>query len=220
MQAPTQVHPVLMNKANGLNDQASLVKEAPGQVPFMLNLSAESDVWDRRPGRFFSWLGDGFVTYYGVLGWDDDSNTEVSVIGDTAYDMGTQFSVLLELGVRLIIQSSDGSYWDCTPDATSGLIMPTSVVAPSVSAQTAHQTYWYYQPFGFQGTGGVTRLDAAEQYGGWYLSGYANSMAIEAVQQDIYFSYASGFHLRFIDIVGNVWSLSTSDDGNLLPTII
>lgn len=222
MQNPTRSFPSIKVQARGLNDQDSALKLKKGYVPFALNVNASSDVWSRREGRDMEFFTSGVVLYIGQITWQDNTSSEISQIGGSFYDMGNDFTYLLANGTRLYIQSSDGSYWDCTP-GSNGLIFPTTIGtgAPGATPQTANIVLTPVQKFGFiRSDGKVDQLDADEANFGWFLNEYTGSIFPANVTTDVVFTFASGFSIRIEDVGGNTWVLSMTNDGNLIATTI
>lgn len=221
-QLPTKASPDMFIRAQGLNDEQAATKQEPGYIPFALNLSATGDVWTRRAGRDFYFLDEvnGGVLAIKQLTWADGLSINIAVIGGAWYDLGAPFTYLFEAGIRLVIQSPDLNYWDVTPDATTGLINPTVVSAPSATAQTSNVTLGENDSIGFVVTGGIVRLNVTEEAGIWFLEMQSNSPALSFISDDWVFTIASGFSLRITDSVGNVWSFSVDNGGNLLVTTV
>ncbi len=167
-----------------------------------------------------SFLVDGSaVLGIAVLTWSDGTISEVVQFGSALYDMSATFTYLVKAGVKLYIQSANGSYWNCTPDSTTGLITPSDSVVPTATPQAANFTVANGETFGFDLSSTATmQLDANLDRGGWFLNGVGGSFGATLITTDMVFTVASGFSFRITDYTGNTWSLSMSNDGDLLAT--
>lgn len=217
-QSPTsQTVPIVVKKAEGINDFESVVKLDPGFVPFSFNLSVESDAWNRRFGRTFKLIGPGPVLGIFVLTWDDGTVSEVTQIGDSFYDVTIVFTYLFDIGISMIIQSPDGNYWDVTPEMTTGEILPTVVAAPVALPQTSNFTVLAGQTIAYKlDATSVTAEFADQDQNGWFLQGYDLSSGANEISSDMVFTFASGFHFRIQDDQLNMWSFSVTNDGNIV----
>lgn len=128
---------------------------------------------------------------------------------------------VLPYGQRLVYQSSDLNYWDCTPNV-QGVIQPTVLAgAPADPAKTDNLSFdANLSMFAFEGVDSdLIQLDASVSKNGWFLEG---TPAIGSVfyTTDIVFTYASGYTMRFTDTSLNIWKHQMTDDGNLLAVIV
>lgn len=221
-QQPTNHPPVIEARAKGMNDEDGLGKTSAGYDVFALNALATGDVKERRSGRDMSFVVDGSaVRGIWPLSWADGLRVIVGAIGTSWYDFTNTYTFLFDTGVKLIIQSADGNYWDCTPDASTEIINPIVVSTPSATAQTANRTISYGQLLGFEVTNGTVRLNADQNHWGWFLQkdGFATTPT-NLVTTDWVFTIASGFSLRIVDKNGNSWKLGISNNGNLTATTV
>lgn len=134
--------------------------------------------------------------------------------GGTALDLRIITTVFN--GGRLLIQSPDGSWWDCTATAaTLGLITPTKVAAPSAAAQAFDFLVISPDTIGFKiDATHITELWVDQDTGIWYLTGHDATFP-PSITTDIAFSFASGFALKIRDSSGNTWKFFMTNDGNL-----
>lgn len=220
MQQTTHCQPVIFSKASGINDIVSPVKMDHGYTQFALNLDASRDVWKRRFGRDFSAYTSGLVLGIFQVEWSDGEINQIAQMGSAFYDIISNFKYLFPVGLRYINQASDGQYWDCTPNVTTGLINPTPISAPSGAAQTGNVFVSYTENIGFKTTSGTTVLKASNVHFGWYLDLVDVVVDTANVGSDMIFSDASGFHLQKEDENGNVWEMRIADSGNLYSVTI
>lgn len=218
---PTQDQPDVFQGAMGINDAVSVLKLKEKFVPFAVNLHAQGDVWDRRAGRDFYLLQTGMVLGLSTVRFEDGQAFNIAQIGSYLYNLSTTFSYLVASGVKLYIQSADTNYWDVTPNASTGLIVPTAVAAPAAAAQTSNFTVLNGESFGFIGASGeVTRLNCDLDVGGWWLAGYGVSTSTVSITTDMVFTVASGFSFRIVDYAGNTWAFSVTNDGFMIVTTV
>lgn len=220
-QKSTNVLPMMLGNADGINDQVSLVKKDPGTLPFTLNYDADSDVWNRRAGRDLSFLvaGEPVMNIYD-FSWSDGIHVEIATIGDEVYNLSTSFAYLLDVGVRLIFQSPDLNYWDVTPSLTTGLITPTVVATPTATAQAGNLTVQMGEKFGFLGTTNTVQLGVGEPYSSWFAQVFGVSAPVSLVTDDLVFTSASGFSLIEKDFSGNSWKFSVDNIGQMIITTV
>jgi hypothetical protein len=153
--------------------------------------------------------------------WDDGTRTDIAAIGSSLYDLTETFTYLVASGTRLIIQSADLNYWNCTPNNTTGLIQPVVVAAPAAAAQVANFTVLNGESFGFiNSAGNVVRLNADQDRSGWYLQGLGATTSLTTISTDLVFTVASGFSFRIVDYLSNVWKLTVNNSGNMIPITV
>lgn len=212
---PTDSALEVFKGAKGIDDQSSIVKLDPGFASFVSNLEASSDVWKRRAGRDFSFLGSGNSLIVALLTWDDGTYTEIASFGSVVYDMTTAITYILNSGVKLIIQSADLNYWNVTPDA-NGLINPVVVAAPSATSQAANFTVANGESIAFKiSATAATQILCDVDHGAWYLKGLGTTVGTTTYTTDLVFTVASGFSFRMKDYSSNTFKFVVSNDGNL-----
>lgn len=220
-QSPTGIaQPIVLKGADGSNDQEGISNRKPSSAWFSLNTLADSDSWGRRAGRDYVAAESGIALGIYQLSWDDGTSTEIAMIGSTFYNMSVTFTYMMDIGIRVVIQSPDLSYWDATP-AASGLINPVVIAAPAAAAQLSNFTIANGQSFGFRlSATEVTRLLCDRDHNGWYLQGYGATDATSTLATDMVFTVASGFSLRQVDYDGNTWKYQVDNNGKFYVTTV
>lgn len=220
-QSPTSVSPYVFNKAKGLNDVEGVTKIPPGFTTFAINLTAGSDVWPRRNGRSMYFLDDGnIVTNIFSTSWSDGLTVNIATMGPLIYDLTFTFTYLFGSGIRLILQSPDLNYWDCSANPLTEQINPTVIAAPSASPQAANLTVQNGESIGFTGTSQTIRLASDQDHGGWYTLSLGQTNGFTTFTDDVVFTNASGFSLIIIDYTGNHWKFSVTNDGEFKVTTV
>lgn len=216
-QQPTQALGHFAKRAMGMNDIESLLAlEQKGYVPFAMNTMSSSDVYTRRNGRDLFYIDDGFVLGMMMLQWDDGSRTDVAQIGSVLFDLTTTYTVFLKTGARLVLQSPDGNYWNCTPDASTLLVAPTVIATPTATARSADLIILDGESFGIEGASSSASLRTSSD--GWFVESQGMSSGLTEHTDDLVFTYASGYTLVMHDLQGNTHRFSVSNDGSFFTT--
>jgi hypothetical protein len=117
---------------------------------------------------------------------------------------------------RMFMQSPDSTYWEMIVnsvtmkmDMVKLLTLPVGTIAETHNWRFVNQL----QIFAFPASAGlIHRLWADQEHKGWHLTNEVDGYDI-LYTDNVYFSYASGFNLEFVDSHHNIWHGRASNIG-------